>query len=517
MKSFVVLGLFAAAGCNQILGLEATVPIDAGQPPDAPLPIARLTWLVADTDAAGVPLPAPLLTPMDPAPTVQVGRIDGPLTATTYLPDGSFEIPTDFPGTPWRVVYEVPGAATPVEVQWTTSAERIPHVTEPFIGHLVRTPLPSLASAMAVTPTGTGVSFSSARVAFTGVWGDSPTTSAVGTTLTFNLNNVLPFTGPTGAPEPTRGDRAVVLNYLAVVEPSANANCQRASGGTLFELAPTAGTVAVAPAWFDRVTSTEPFATVTNTDFGRAVRAGTAFTKLVPETEVFTQGLAYGRSTALNVPLFARRRAPGDIRMPAMVALYECDVPPPRFSVSVQTVSINASPFIQYPGLGVAWFSMSRAIEGTALRLTYGYVGAVASASSTYTLDTPAALATPPYMLDTTDLAAADHVALLAGTGPLTLTFGMVPVQGNDDSVDTSDYYEIVLHRVTATSISPVRTFRVPGRSASIDRSLLTAGTEYVFELRSFAGAPQAQVADFTTYTVPQSQGVMYTRTFIAR
>ena len=513
MKSFVVLGLFAAAGCNQILGLEPTVPVDAGQPPDAPLPVARLTWLVADTDTSGAPLLMPTLTPMEPAPTVQVGRLDGPLTATPYRPDGSFEIPADFPGTPWRVVYEVPGAATPVEVQWTTSPDSIPHLTEPFIGHLPRAPMPGPASAMTVTPTGTGVAFSSTRVAFTGVWGESPTTSAVGTTLTFNLNNVLPFTGPKGAPEPARGDRAVVLNYTSVVEPNANANCQRASGGTIFELTPTSGTVAVTPTWFDRATPSGAFATVTNTNFGRATSAAIAFTTLVPDTEVFTQGLAYGRIASPNLPLFSRRRTPGDIRLPAMVALYECDVPPPKFAVSVQPVSINESPFTQYPGLGVAWFSMSRTIPGTALRLTYGYVGAVTSSSNTYTLDTPAALAVPPYLLGTTDLGVDDHVALPAGTGPLTLTFGAVALQG---AVDTSDYYEVVLHQVQASGITPVRTFRVPGRTVSIDRSLLTTGSEYVFELRSFAGAPQAKMANFTTYTVPQSQGVMYTRTFIA-
>ena len=516
MKSFVVLGMFAAAGCNQILGLEPTVPVDAGQPIDAPLPIARLTWLVADTDTTGVPLPAPLLTPMDPAPTVQVGRIDGPLTATPYLPDGSFTIPAEFPGTPWRVVYQVPGAATPVEVQWTTSPDRVPHLTEPFIGHLPRVPMPGPASAMTVTPTGTGVSFSSARVAFTGVWGESPTTSAVGTTLTFNLNNVTPFTGAKGAPEPARGDRAVVLNYTSIVEPNVNAPCQRASGGTLFELTPTSGTVAVTPSWFDRSTSAEPSAMVTSANYGRATRAATTFVTVVPTTEVFTQGLSYGRAAALNLPLFSRRRTPGDIRLPAMVTLYECDVPLPRFAVSVAPVSINASPFTQYPGLGVGWFSMSRTIEGTSLRLTYGYVGAATSSSPTYTLDTPATLAAPPFMLDATDLATADHVALPAGTSPLTLTFGMVPVQGDDDTLDTSDYYEVVLHQVTATTITPVRTFRVPGRTVSIDRGLLTAGDEYVFELRSFAGAPQAKVADYTTYTVPQSQGTMFTRTFIA-
>lgn len=507
MKLLVVLGLFAAAGCNQILGLEPTVPVDAGQPIDAPLPIARLTWLVADTDAAGVPLPAPLLTPMDPAPTVQVGRIDGPLTATPYLPDGSFTIPAEFPGTPWRVVYQVPGAATPVEVQWTTSPERIPHLTEPFIGHLPRMPMPSPASAMTVTPTGTGVSFSSARVAFTGVWGESPTTSAVGTTLTFNLNNVTPFTGAKGAPEPARGDRVIVIDYTTTT--ANGATCRQSRASTTFPLQASTGTVSVTPnpAWSGgttgvRITYTlDQLATIVGTYM--EFNGGNVGRRMV-----------FGKVPSLAVPMFVRRRDAEALRMPPMIALADCysDTGEPPESQS----TLDLLPDV--PGLAYGQFSSSRLVTNTTIPLVSGYVSAVtavAGSPGSYALDTAAAIVVPPFMLGSLDLAVADHAMLATGSGPLEFTFGATVI-GDADAIDTADYNEVVLHQLTAAGTTPVRTFRVLERSVSIDRSLLASGSEYVFEIRSFTGAPQAGVGDFTVYVVPQSQSVTFTRTFIA-
>lgn len=507
MKLFVVLGAFAAAGCNQILGLDPTVPVDAGQPPDAPLPIARLTWLVADTDAAGAPLPAPLLTPMDPAPTVQVGRIAGPLTATPYLPDGSFTIPADFPGTPWRVVYAVPGDATPVEVQWTTSPERIPHVTEPFVGHLPRMSLPGPASAMTVTPTGTGVSFSSARVAFTGVWGESPTTSAVGTTLTFNLNNVAPFTGPKGAPEPARGDRVMVIDYTMTT--ANGVTCRNSRASTSFPLEASTGTVAVTPnpAWSGSTTavsitySLEQWVTI----YGVYMEYNGGFVG---------RRMAFGKVPTQAVPMFIRRRDAEALRMPPMIPLADCygDTAAPPDSLTTVDVLANV------PDLAYGQFTSTRLVTNTTIPLVSGYVSAVAGIPGSpdrYQLDTAAAILIPPLMLGSLDLAVDDHAMLPAGSEPLELTFGATAI-GQAGAIGDTDYYEVVLHQLTAAGITPVRTFRVLERSVSIDRGLLTSGSEYVFELRNFAGAPQAKAGDFTVYTIPQSQAVTFTRTFIA-
>jgi len=439
---------------------------------------------------------------------VRVGRRRGPLTWTPHLPAGCFTVPADVPGTRWGVVYGVHGAATPVEVQWTTSAERIPHITEPFIGHLPRMPLPGAASAMTVTPTGTGVSFSSTRVAFTGVWGESPTTSAAGGTLTFNLNNVVPFTGPKGAPEPALGDRAVVLNYGVENTPSTG-DCVRATGGSVFPLTPTAGTVATTPIWYtERLTRYAVFSTIE--EYGRIynglinVTGGTAETKL-----------SFGKVATLDAPLFTARRGVDPIRMPAMITLFECGLAQSSSGSNNTPVELAEQEFERLTGLGVGRYTSSRTITGTSIALVHGYVAAATSTTLDYALSPVATLPYPPYTLGDTDLGLEDHVALPAGTAPLALTFGSIAAQG-DDAVDTSDYYEVVLHQVQGAGITPVRTFRVPGRSVSIDRGLLTAGSEYVFELRSFAGAPQAQLTDFTTYTLPQSQGVMYTRTFIA-
>ena len=104
---------------------------------------------------------------------------------------------------------------------------------------------------------------------------------------------------------------------------------------------------------------------------------------------------------------------------------------------------------------------------------------------------------------------ASDGVLLAGGSGSVVLTFGIETGQ------TVAEYYEVVLHRVSGGSTIPERAFTITGPSLTIERSVLAAATEYIFEIRAFRGAPGARDADFTRYSPAQTSAVMWTHSFI--
>jgi hypothetical protein len=169
----VAICLFAIAtpACNWVFGIEDTVRTDGGTgtPTDGPLPVARLTYLVAES-AQGMPA-NPVLAPIVPAPTVEIGRLDGELMPASYESDGSIRLPYEFAdGTqPWRLVYQLANDV-PHEIHWNPLVGSSPHAVVPMFGRLDRAPIPGPNTVVSLTPMGGPAQHRGPRVFTTGVW-----------------------------------------------------------------------------------------------------------------------------------------------------------------------------------------------------------------------------------------------------------------------------------------------------------------------------------------------------------
>src|SRR5436190_1346349 len=126
MRRLALGVLVVSCGCNQIFGIRDTKEIDAALPDAAPVTgQIFLTWGVATPSTTGQPAASVALVPIGSEqlrptpPMVQVGPIpknDLPshmLTGVTYdnstgPAGGSFVVPQEFLGKPWRLVYQVP-------------------------------------------------------------------------------------------------------------------------------------------------------------------------------------------------------------------------------------------------------------------------------------------------------------------------------------------------------------------------------------------------------------------------
>ena len=119
-----------------------------------------------------------------------------------------------------------------------------------------------------------------------------------------------------------------------------------------------------------------------------------------------------------------------------------------------------------------------------------------------FTLKTPASV--------TFDLAGdTDQVVVGAPSGFFELTF--TPEMATDVR---ADYYDVLLHRIEAGALKTERIYTVTAPSVRIDVSLLAPGADYVFEVRSFKGHPQAARGDFAPVDYPYGSAIVFTRTF---
>jgi hypothetical protein len=76
------------------------------------------------------------------------------------------------------------------------------------------------------------------------------------------------------------------------------------------------------------------------------------------------------------------------------------------------------------------------------------------------------------------------------------------------------------LFRLSGSQLVPVRVFVQPdptARQVLVERSLITAGDEHVFAIRSIRGRPNASVGDFRTLASPQAIATVFSRTFRAQ
>jgi hypothetical protein len=233
MRSATALGLLAAAGCNQIWGLDP-VGLEPSDGPDGPpLPRIKLTAQIAKTTANGYADPMTVFGPLDPPPTVQVGPIDGELLPTAYdRATGTVEYPADLVGKPWRLAYQL-GGATPREVHWSPpgGTREAPggHLVEPLLGRAGRRGVPT-KSGYRIAPVGSPAQHTSPRVFTTGLWTEAVFSGTfAGATFDYEYSTkAVSLSGPLGAPENQRFDHVLFADFANL------SGCRYASGTAMF-------------------------------------------------------------------------------------------------------------------------------------------------------------------------------------------------------------------------------------------------------------------------------------------
>ena len=161
-----------------------------------------------------------------------------------------------------------------------------------------------------------------------------------------------------------------------------------------------------------------------------------------------------------------------------------------------------------FPRLAQLQLTADRTTAGAVL--TSGVAAVSLMSTDTANLDLTLALPVAPFRLGSLDLSSTDGSLLPGGTDPLVFTFG------NEAGMMVPEYYEVVLHRIEGGSAIPERAYTITSPTLTIERSVLAgAGTQYVFQVRSFLGAPGAADADFTRYSPMQSSAVTWTHSFI--
>ncbi|HVK82906.1 MAG TPA: hypothetical protein VM513_02310 [Kofleriaceae bacterium] len=504
----IALGLVAAlAGCNQIWGNDPVVRWDApvGEgPPEAPLPTARLELLVATTDNNGAATNAVITRPLDPAPTVQVGRIDGPLSPTTY-DAGAVTIPAEFPGTPWRLVF-TPAGDVPHEVHWAPAVGEGRAAVVQF-GGIDREPVPANASYR-LQPAGT-FSYTDIRAYTTGVWAvGQPTASGTVATQPVTPSALKVISGPLLAPDPAKGDRVVLVDYAGTLP------CLQAKGSAVFAIPLTGpdSTQQPAPSYFQNQGGG------VNIDITQA-----AYLRMVgrfaPSAGYMMSHAMYGLAASTVMPAFVTNPLAAPLRGPAMIPLIRCIALNPG-DINDPGTQLTGDKAFGTPVLDTAVLPPIAHLQLFTPRglpsgaLTYSGMAAMNAtdvASKNFVFDFQVGIPID-IALGGQSLAGADGVALTPGSGPLELTFALDEMAPGVPGV--ADYVTATLYRATSPIVRE-REYTFTGTSLLIDRAVLAPQTEYVIELRTYVGAPGAAAGDFTRYAPLQSSASRITATFI--
>jgi hypothetical protein len=507
-----VLAAILTPGCNWVFGLGGTSTRpdpDAPPPPDAApdadtSPAARLTWARSITTDAGVPSPTFTLEAIAPPPPVEVGTLAGPLASASYGVGGQIRFPMAWLGQPWRLAYVPPGEIAH-EVQWTLTRSHDGALAVPVFGRAHPRPVPSPGpSGYAVTPSG-APALANARIFTTGVWTETPVT-ATGGTVDLDFTSVVPLSGLAGAPDPTVGDRAVLVEY----GPDATGfGCEVALGFASFASPLVAGQLTAAqPSWRLMATKTRFDVAATS-----AIAALTAATPSGPlRKRVFGGFAASSTMSAFTQHLDPVASHP--LPEPLVIELFDC----PKFVLPNFSVADLGSA-LPLPPIAVAQLTSTRVVMlGPTLVSGIEVVVTSPNFSSPFTLSfdpMQVGIATAPITLGGVDLApttAKDQTTLPAGTAPLELDFAVdAPTPANPTTA-----YEVRLYEIVNGSLMPRRVYLANQPRVMIDRAALTAGASYVLDLRMMTGLPGAATGDFATLAGTQQLSSLFTATFVA-
>jgi len=490
-----------------------------GYPPLAPLgdastgrePHVVLDWQIATVLPSGAPDPTIRFAPIVPAPKVRIAPIDGPFGAdtTTYAPnDGSIAIPNAYLNTTWRLEYTLAGNV-PHEVQWAPD-DLQGHLTVPVFGRLQRDPVPT-GGGYQITPPNPPTSYMFPRVFTTGLWTEG-IASRNGPTVDYDFSNATSLSGPRGRPDPSLGDHALLVDYVA----DGN-GCRIAAGSAALDSAAIqAGTHTV---------QTPPWNTTTEAVMSDQV-SFTTVTRLI--------GGLGKLHVMFNGPLSAQLYgAPASTDMPGLggtpegSTLLAMSLPVPVMLTLLQCpYNIALSSPMQLPAQPPTLASFSRIVHvqlvdsrpALGVTLNSGMEAVLQAGSSGFTMAFPAAiptqftLATPGNgMVDL--VGGSDQVAVGPASGAFELAF--IPEAATDTPLG-ADYYDVVLHRIVAGTLTTERIYTVTAPKVRIDGALFMPGADYVFEVRSYKGHPQAPHGNFAPVDYPYGAAIVFTRTFRA-
>jgi hypothetical protein len=533
MRRVASVGWLLLVGCNRIFGITATQPWDAGPDVVPDMPHVVLTWQLATTSPSGAPSPQldyPPFTP-DVAPEVRIATLDGPFMPAPYSSDAatpgwvlvprSYFEPSGDGGAiqPWRLEYTMPGGV-PHEVQWAPE-DRLGHIVVPLVGRLDRKPVPTNSGYTdMVANTFMFTDMDNPEVLTTGLWTAGLTVMPAPNTkmVDYDFANAASLSGPKGSPETARGDRGFVVDYKN--NPDKNGiQCNVAIASTALTDLALSGTghTVQSTLWDTRRADV-------NSDLPDAFVVGRLTTGLgalnVNVSPLDTQ-LAFGVVPSISFPGLTGRSKDFRLPVPVMQTLLQCPIGPQAPGPTDPTlIPKTAQPMLlaDFPAAVHVQFVDARTVAGLGITLYSGMETVTgASANGGFKLSFPAAIPTKFLLTTPTGdmvdlvgtLGSADQIPVAASTGAFTLHF--VPETGVGLR---ADYYDVYLHRISGTNLIPERIYTVTTPEVRIDGSRLVSGTDYVFEVRSYAGQVMAPRGDFGPVDYPYGSAVVFTRTF---
>jgi len=523
MRCVAGAGLLALVGCNQVFGIANTTVYDASADVPVDIPFVRLTWQVAQVLPSGDPDPTIADVPISPPPKVRYAPLGGPFTDASYSAiDGSIAVAREFftPPTTWRLEYTL-ADNVPHEVQWAPESKH-GHLTVPMFGRADRDAVPS-GSGYTIMPVGGKPPYTGPRVFTTGLWTEGVVNNYVsGATVSYDFANAFSMSGPTGRPDPTRGDRALLVDYRLT---STNPSCRVADGSAALDSAALqAGSFSMPHSAWDA--QTRPVASDrldTPAILGR-LPAALGNLGMPPLQGSVSFGIA--ASTSMpglpGVPVNPQVSPMSFLPAPAMVMLFQCPYNTagggaPQLPLTAQPVILDHFPrLLWYELVEVRTVALPPPLPSIALASGMETVIG-ATTSDGFAIVFPAAI--PTAMTLTTpeagvaDLAGdSEMVAIGPARGSFTLGFTPEP-----DTALRADYYDVTLYRFDDQgALKTVRVFTVTAPRVQVDGSLFTPGAIYVFQVRSYKGHPNAQQGDFRPVDYPYGSAIVFTRTFTA-
>jgi len=531
MRFAVGAGLVLLVGCNRIYGITETRLWDGPADVIEDMPHVTLTWQVAAVTALGAPAPVdyPAIDPAM-APKVRIATIDGEFQSAEYRTTsdqpGWIPIPRDYEHTTWRLEYTLsdpdPVRGAPHEVQWAPD-EKQGYLTVPIVGrapsgavpassgyHLTTAPLATLTRPVVFT---------------TGLWSASTQVTVTNPgVVDYDFANAI-WLGRHGSLAASKGDRAVLVDF--VTDTVNSSSCVFANGNgevptTAVDLGSSHSSAAVSWDTTRRMVNSTPVS------FDAQARLqdtlGTRDAMLLRAKSFRMLGVAPslafpGLTSAAPGMLLSTPAAPALLAMPAMLPLQQC----PYDKVlqdTAQPAALAGFPLILHVQL-VDQRSVPLAIQGQTVNvaLTSGIEAVVVQSDdgtgtgNKFQTAFPAAIAdkikltTPVGALDLAG--AVDQLAAGSPSGPFLLDFTL------ESGADLrADYHDVILHRISSGKPVPVRVYTVTQPHVRIDPAVLATNADYVFEIRTYKGHPQASHGDFRPVDYPYGAAIIFSRTF---